>query len=323
MKHFVVIASFAAVLLFPSALPRPARAGQEMHLAVFGAGTLAVPFRALDKLFERRHPGVVVQPEFGGSVMLARRITDLHRRADVFAVADYHVIPKYLFGAEGAKSYANWYVGFAGNAITFAYTAKSRYAGDITAENWYKVLARPGVEIGRSNPNTDPSGYQMLQMLSLAAKFYRDPKLAAGVLANAPLTNMRDTETALLSALELGQIDYLAIYRSDAMQRGLQYLHLPARIDLSDPADAALYEAGIAETKAGTLHGKPIVYAVTIPTNASQPALAAQYVELLLSPDGQAIMARDGFRVIDPAYGVHRAAMPQAMAAKLAPWPAW
>lgn len=323
MQHFVVILSCAAVLLFSSALPRPARAAQVTHLTVFGAGTLAVPFRALDKLFQKQHPEVVVQPEFGGSVMMARRITDLHRRADVLAVADYHVIPKYLFGAGDEKSYAKWYVGFAGNAITFAYTAKSRYAHDITPKNWYKVLARPGVEIGRSNPDTDPSGYQMLQMLSLAAQFYGEPELANGILANAPLTNMRDTETALLSALELGQIDYLAIYRSDAIQHGLDYLHLPARIDLSDPADAAFYESGIAETKNGALHGKPIVYAVTIPTNAPEPALAAMYVELLLSPAGQAIMAHDGFRVINPAYGMGQAAMPHAIAQKLAPWPAW
>ena len=69
-------------------------------------------------------------------------------------------------------SAAGWYVGFAGNAITFAYTDKSKYARDVTPQNWYKVLARPGVEIGRSNPDTDPSGYQTLQMLSLAEKAY-------------------------------------------------------------------------------------------------------------------------------------------------------
>lgn len=323
MKRFVVATNSALALLLLIASPMPARAGQRIHLAVFGAGTLAVPFRTLDALFQKQHPDVIVQPEFGGSVMLARRITELDQRADVFAVADYHVIPKYLFGAGDAKSYASWYVGFAGNAITFAYTARSRYAREITAENWYKVLARPGVEIGRSDPDTDPSGYQTLQMLSLAAKFYGDPQLAARILANAPRANMRNTETSLLSALELGEIDYLGIYRSDAMQHGLRYVHLPAKIDLSDPADAAFYASGVAETKGGVLHGKPIVYAVTIPTNAPEPALAAQYVELLLSPEGQAIMARDGFRVIDPAYGAHRRAMPEAIAAKLAPWPAW
>ncbi len=323
MRALVVATGFAVLMVFTTAAPEPARAAGETDLAVFAAGTLAVPFRQLDKVFEQQHPNVVVQPEFGGSVMMARRITDLHHRADVYAAADYHVIPKYLFHTDSGKAYANWYVGFAGNAITFAYTAKSRYARDVTSDNWYKVLARPGVEIGRSNPNTDPSGYQTLQMLNLAAEFYADPKLAPGVLANAPLTNMRDTETSLLSALELGEIDYLAIYRSDAMQHGLEYVHLPAKIDLSDPTYAAYYKSGVAETKNGALPGKPIVYAVTIPTNTPVPALAAQYVELLLGPEGQAIMARNGFRVINPAYGVHSASMPAAIREAVKPWPAW
>jgi len=292
-------------------------------LTVYGAGTLAVPFRQLDALFEQQHPGVTVQPEFGGSVMLARKITDLHQRTDVLAVADYHVIPKYLFAADGRATYADWYIGFAGNAITFAYTDKSKYAKDVTSQNWYEVLARPGVEIGRSNPETDPSGYQTLQMLSLAEKAYGAPGLAARVLANAPLTNMRDTETSLISALQLGQIDYLAIYRSDAIQHKLNYIRLPAKIDLRNPDDAGLYKAGIAHTKNGDLPGKPIVYAITIPHNAPQPTLAEQYIALLLSPQGQQIMERNGFRSIAPAIGVNVATMPAGVRDAVKPWPAW
>ncbi len=59
--------------------------------------------------------------------------------------------------------------------ITFVYTDKSKYASEINSQNWYKVLARKGVEIGRSNPDTDPSGYQIVQMLNLAEKFYNIP----------------------------------------------------------------------------------------------------------------------------------------------------
>ena len=309
-------------LLLVACVSRANAAGSSV-LTVYGAGTLAVPFRQLDALFEQQHPGVTVQPEFGGSVMLARKITDLHQRADVLAVADYHVIPKYLFAADGRNAYADWYIGFAGNAITFAYTDKSKYAKNVTSQNWYEVLARPGVEIGRSNPETDPSGYQTLQMLSLAEKAYSAPGLAARVLANAPLTNMRDTETSLISALQLGQIDYLAIYRSDAIQHKLNYIRLPAKIDLRNPDDAGLYKAGIAHTKNGDLPGKPIVYAITIPSSAPQPTLAEQYIALLLSPQGQQIMERNGFRSIAPAIGVNVVKMPASVRVAVKLWPAW
>ena len=153
------------------------------------------------------------------------------------AVADYNVIPKYMFAD---PAHAAWYAGFARNAITLVYTDKSKYAGEINAQNWYTVLTRPGVEIGRSNPDTDPSGYQTVQMLNLAEKFYNAPGLEQKILANAPLANMRDTETALISALQLGQIDYLAIYRSDALQHHLKFIDLPAKINLSDPAESAV-----------------------------------------------------------------------------------
>lgn len=298
-----------------------ARAAEPVKLGILAAGTLARPFQQIDKIFARQHPEVVLQPQFGGSVKMARQITELHQPADLIAVADYHVIPKYLFAAKDEPGYASWYAGFARNAITFVYTSKSKYAAEITPANWFRVLARPGVEIGRSNPDTDPSGYQTLQMLSLAEKYYRAPGLAAGILANAPRTNMRDTETSLLAALQLGQIDYLAIYRSDALQHHLRYLDLPPQIDLGDPAYAALYAHAIADTKNGAIPGAPIVYAVTVLDNAPHPDWAQRYLALLLGPQGQKVMKADGFAGLTPAYAVNADKMPAALRLLVKPWP--
>ena len=295
-----------------------AQAAEPQTLTIYAAGTLAVPFRQLDTLFEKNNAGVAVQAQFGGSVMMAKRITDLHQDADILAVADYSVIPKYMFAN---PAHAAWYAGFARNAITFVYTDKSKYANEINAQNWYKILARPGVEIGRSNPDTDPSGYQTVQMLNLAEKFYNAPGLEQSVLANAPLANTRDTETALISALQLGQIDYLAIYRSDALQHHLKFIDLPAKINLSDPAQAGFYKDGIAHTKNGELSGKPIVYAVTMLNGAKNSALAEKYVALLLGPDGQAVMKTNGFGEFSPPYAVHIDAMPAELKKLVKSWP--
>ncbi|HLJ18698.1 MAG TPA: extracellular solute-binding protein, partial [Stellaceae bacterium] len=192
---------------------------------------------------------------------------------------------------------------------------------DVTPQNWYEILARPGVEIGRSNPDTDPSGYQTLQMLSLAGSYYKKPGLAERVLANAPTSNIRDTETDLISALQLGQIDYLAIYRSDAVQHHLESIALPSAIDLSDPALAQSYAPAVAHTKNGDLPGKPIVYAATIPAGASNPELAAKYLAFLLGPEGQAVFARDGFGTINPPLAVNGDRAPEAVKAMAKPWP--
>lgn len=302
-----------SLVLALSGTPAPA---QSVRLQILAAGTLARPFRDIDRLFEKEYPDVVAQPQFGGSVKMAREITQLHEPADILAVADYSVIPQYLFPA-----YAGWYAGFARNAITFVYTPKSKYAGEVTPADWYRVLARPRVEIGRSNPDTDPSGYQTVQMLSLAETYYKAPGLAARILGNSPPANMRDTETSLIAALQLGQIDYLAIYRSDALQHGFRYLQLPAAIDLSDPRFAGTYKEALAHTENGALQGRPIVYAVTIPKSAPHPEWAQKYVALLMGPQGQAVMQRNGFGVLDPPYAVGEAAMPQALRALVKPWP--
>jgi molybdate/tungstate transport system substrate-binding protein len=295
-----------------------AQAAEPTTLTMFAAGTLAVPFRQVDALFEKKYPDVKVEAQFGGSVKMTKQITELHKQADLLAVADYSVIPKYMF-AEPA--HAKWYVGIARNAITFVYTDKSKGAGEINAGNWYKVMAQKGVEIGRSNPDTDPSGYQTVQMLNLASKYYKEPDLEKNVLANAPLSNMRDTETSLISALQLGQIDYLAIYRSDALQHHLEFLDLPAEINLSDPAHSADYKNGVAHTKNGDLTGKPIVYAITIVNGAEHPEVAEKFIAFVLGPEGQAVMKKNGFGQFNPAYAVNVDDMPAGLETMVKPWP--
>ncbi|MHB1652557.1 MAG: extracellular solute-binding protein [Desulfitobacteriaceae bacterium] len=294
---------------------------EKVVLPMYAAGTLAEPFKELDKAFEAKYPNVIVQPQFGGSVKMVKQVTDLKQPADVVAVADYSVIPKYMFGDNGQQKYTDWYVGFASNAITLVYTDKSKGQDKISNDNWYQVLADNGVQIGRSNPDTDPSGYQTLQMLNLAEKYYKTPGLEAKILKNAPQTNIRDTETELLSALKTGQIDYLAIYKSDAKQNNLKFLNLPAQIDLSDPAYSGQYKDAVAKTKNGDLTGKPIVYAITIPNNAPHAEWAKKYVSFLLGPEGQAILKKDGFGQLAKPYANAPDKVPTEIRSMVDAWP--
>ncbi|HKJ08638.1 MAG TPA: extracellular solute-binding protein [Gammaproteobacteria bacterium] len=285
-------------------------------LTVYAAGTLAVPFHRIDRAFEQAHPGVTVQGEFGGSVMMARRIANLHQHADVYAAAAYGVIPRVL----GKAHLANWYIGFASNAATLAYTSHSKGADHIGPHDWYKVVSQPGVVIGRSNPDTDPSGYQFLQMLSLASRYYHDPGLKKQVLANAPKSAMRDTETSLISALQTGQIDYLAIYSSSAKSHHLRYVKLPNRINLSQPADAAYYKHGVAHTSKGVLHGAPLIYGVTIPENAPSTKLGQEYIKFLMGPKGRRIMAQSGFGTFGHPWAQGMNHMPASLRNSVRPW---
>ena len=212
-------------------------------------------------------------------------------------------------------------MGFVGNQITFAYTSHSKGASQLTPSNWYKVLAEPGVHIGRSNPAADPSGYQILQMLQLAQRYYKDPTLSASVLKNSPDSSVAETETSLLAALQSGQIDYLAIYRSNALEEHLKYIALPSQINLSDPAMAAAYaKVTINGGSLGMLTAKPIIYGLTIPSTAPDAALGQKFVRFVLSPQGQAIMRSNGFVVISPALASSQAKVPASLRSLTVQW---
>jgi len=62
-----------------------------------------------------------------------------------------------------------------------------------------------------------------------------------------------------------------------------------------------------------TITGKPIVYGLTIPRNASRPDLAVVFLEFLLSEDGQAIMEKNGQPPIAPALTNDRTNLPSEL----------
>jgi molybdate/tungstate transport system substrate-binding protein len=288
-------------------------------LTIFAAGTLVNPFKEIDGAFMKKYPNVTVQAQFGGSVKMVKQITELHQQADVVGVADYTVIPQYLM--QQSHPYTDWYVGFASNAITFVYTDKSKGAAGITPQNWYTVLSQPGVRIGRSNPDTDPSGYAILQLLKLAETYYGQPGMSDAILRNSPPSLMRDTETELIGALQSGEIDYLAIYRSDAIQHGFKYLAMPKEIDLSDPGSADRYATVSVHTSNGDLRGKPIVYALTVPSDAPQRDWALRWAAFALGGDGRDALAKAGFVVIQPALAQPIARTPDALRPLATSWP--
>jgi molybdate/tungstate transport system substrate-binding protein len=302
-----------------STSPAPGAAGAHGTLTVFGAGTLSTPFTAELQAFKKQNPGVTVHSQFGASGDMTKDIVQLGQPADVLGVADYSLIPKLM--SDPAKPHTAWYIGFVSNQITFAYTSRSKGASQLTPSNWYQVLSEPGVKIGRSNPSADPSGYQVLQMLQLAQGYYHDPTLAASVLKNSPDSSVAETETSLIAALQSGQIDYLAIYKSNALEDHLQYIPLPAQVNLSDQSMAATY--GTVSVDAGSLGmrtAKPIIYGLTIPSNAADAALARKFIGFVLSRPGQAIMRSNGFSVISPA--LVSGTPPAALKSLTTPWPA-
>lgn len=280
----------AAVLPLLAAGCTRERAPADDVIIAFNAGSLARPIRAALDTFAARER-VRVEQENAGSLETARKLTELHKIPDVIALADYEVFPQLLM-----PNHVTWYVDFARNRMVLAYTPRSRFARDITTDNWWQVVRRPGVEVGRADPNLDPNGYRTLLTMQLAERFYRRPGLYDSLLAAAPPRNVRPKEADLVGILQAGELDYIWSYESLAEAAGLQYVHLPPEIDLSSPAESSFYAQAVVrvtgKTPADTItfRGQPIVYALSIPINAPHRALAERFVAFLLSDDGRRVL---------------------------------
>jgi molybdate/tungstate transport system substrate-binding protein len=282
-------AALMACALAATACTKQAERARET-LVIFNAGSLAVPLRAAaDSFGEREH--VTLQQENAGSLETARKLTDLHKIPDVIGLADYEVFPQLLVPQQ-----TTWYALFARNRMVIAHSARSRFASEITPDNWYQVLQRPGVQVGRANPNLDPNGYRTLLVFQLAEQFYRQPGLERRLLATAPERNVRPKEADLVGLLQAGEMDYIWSYESIAQAAKLPYVHLPEQIDLGSPADSAFYARAVVRVTGKTprdtitFRGQPIVYALSIPKAAPHADLAARFVTWLLSPDGRRVL---------------------------------
>jgi molybdate/tungstate transport system substrate-binding protein len=267
-------------------------------VVVYVAASLAQPMRAVADSFARRQ-GATVLLESGGSLEHARKLTELHRIPDVLVLADHEVFPQLLMPAHVAS-----YVPFARNRMVVAYTPRSRFARDVTAANWGEVLQRPGVEVGRPDPDRAPAGYRTLLVLQLAESYYRAPGLAARLLARSPPRNMRGNAAELAGLLQLGELDYIFEYESLARSHGFRYVTLPGEIDLGDQALSAQYAlatvrvAGRTPRDSVTFSGAPILYGLAVPREAPHAAAAARFVEFLLR-DGKPLLRAAHVDVLD------------------------
>lgn len=270
-------------------------------LDVMTAASITQPMHALlDSFAARTGTRYALQP--GASLELARLVTEAERRPDILVLADPAIFPKLL-----EPRFADGYEIIARNRIVLAYTKQSRGAATIDADNWRRVITEPGVEVGRADPNTDPSGYRTLLVMQLAERYYHDPGLYRRLLAAAPARNVRPREADQIALLQTHNLDYIWTYQNLADDNGLEYVKLPDTVDLGTPADSATY-ATVSVRVLGkqpgdtlTMHGAPILFGAAVLTTAPHPALARKFMAFLTSPDGRHIARSRHFDMLESA----------------------
>jgi molybdate transport system substrate-binding protein len=211
----------------------------------------------LGRRFVASRPGVTLRYNFGSSGELQKQI-EAGAPIDLFVSAAQRQIDEL---EQTHLIVPGSRRVFARNVLTVVKPADSRLD-----------LAKPGdlldervMRIAIGDPRTVPAGQYAEESLRAVGLWSRlQPKL---VFAG----NVRQT----LDYVARGEVDAGFVYTTDAAVRG-------GRVrEAFRPAEETY---------------RPVVYPVAVVAGARQPALAQSFIELLLSPDGQAVLGRLGFQ---------------------------
>jgi molybdate transport system substrate-binding protein len=251
----------AATSVAPTVAPSQIVAGQT--LTVFAAASLTDAFKAIGKNFETANPGASVTFNFAGSQQLAQQIGQ-GAPADVFASANNTQMTVVIKSGQVVSGTQRT---FARNRLVVIYPAANP-AGLTTLQD----LAKPGLKIVLADKSVPVGGYA----LDFLARASQQPDFTAAysatVLAN--VVSYEQDVKSVLGKVALGEADAGIVYTTDISTEAAGKV---GRLDIPD--------------KLNTIASYPIA-----PIHATANAdLAKKFVDYLLSPDGQNVLAKYGF----------------------------
>jgi molybdate/tungstate transport system substrate-binding protein len=228
--------------------------------------------------------------------------------------------------------FTKWYVQYAGTSIVVAYSPKSKYAGEFKAiadgtkplQDLFTLMQTAGFKLGRTDPNIDPQGRDFIEMLELAQSHYHLPSdTVSKILGTSDFGTASSSqifaESSLDATLASGQLDAASAYITQAIEQHLDYIPLPAAINLGSPAYAAQYsKATVTITDNGakaTKSGSPQVIDITLIGKPTPAGIA--FVKYTLSAAGLAVYKAGGFAVLTPTVTGDAGAVPAAIKSEL------
>ena len=246
------------------------RAHSDADLHIFAAGSLRVALTEVAQSFERTAPGLRVRFTFGASGLLKDRIA-AGERADVFASANMEH-PQALASAGRAGAVQR----FARNAMC----ALVAPTVNVTADNLVDRLLDPAIKVGTSTPKADPSGdyawmvFERIEQQGRRGAFKRLADKALQLTGGPNSPPPPAGRNVYGDLVVQGRADVFITYCTNATvaqaeRPSLRAVALPSEINISA-------DYGVA------------------PIHGAGPQ-AQRFIEYLLSPDAQALLARSGF----------------------------
>lgn len=226
------------------------------ELVVSAAASLTNAFKDVGAAFEKQHPQTKVVLNFGASDVLMRQIVN-GAPADVFASADESAMDKAVEAKVVAPATRR---DFAANSLVLIVPADSRLA----ATSWRDIASMPQVKrIALADPDSVPAGRYAQGALKAAGLW--DAVDAKSVRA----TNVRQS----LDYVSRGEVDAGFVFGTDAAL-------MPQNVKV------------LATVPTQT----PIAYPVARVEPSRHAAEAQAFIDYVLSPAGQAVLAKYGFK---------------------------
>jgi len=241
----------------------PASAPQAGTLTVFAAASLSESFTELGRLFEAAHPDVKVVFNFAGSQQLRAQL-EQGASADLFASANTREMEALLAASLVA----------AGAPKTFAHNRLVIIAPALNPAHILTLndLGRPGVKLVVADPAVPVGQYTVLMLDAAALDAAFGAEFKERVLTN--IVSREDNVKAVATKVRLGEADAGVVYSTDAGGAAAQDLHL-----VSIPA----------------AFNQTASYPIAALKGAPQPALAGQFMDFVLSVEGQSVLESFGF----------------------------
>jgi molybdate transport system substrate-binding protein len=261
-----IVEATEAPVIEPTAVPPtevPTQAAEPTTLTVLAAASLTESYTELGELFEAANPGVKVSLSFAGSQQLAQQLGQ-GAEADVFASAS----KKYMDAAiESQRVVSDAAKNFATNRLVVIYP-KENPAGIMELRD----LTKEGIKLDLADKSV-PVGNYSIEFLDKAVKDPNfDPQFKDNVLKN--VVSYEDNVKAVLTKVSLGEADAGIVYVTDITPEAAEKVE---KLDIPDELNT------IAK------------YPIAPIADGKNAELANSFVEFVLSPEGQAVLAKYGF----------------------------
>jgi molybdate transport system substrate-binding protein len=251
----VLAAALHASIVLPAA-------AQQRTLTVYAAASLTEAFEDIGQLFEQRHAGTEVEFNFSGSQALVFQLQQ-GAGADVFASAD----TIWMQVAVDSGLTADPPTKFARNRLVVIVPRSN--PGRV---NRLENLARYGTKVVLAADAAPVGRYSRQALRNLATQPGYPPDYVRSVLTN--VVSNEESAKGVVSKVQLGEADAGIVYRSDVtdpVARVVKVIPIPDSLNV------------IAE------------YPMTVVKESRLKDLAREFIALVVSQDGQAILQRYNF----------------------------